>query len=557
MERSPLTPDEIARRQVYQALPDKWVGDVSGEVPWAKQGEIMRALVTHPRVAVASANSCGKTHLAARLVGWWLAMYRPSIVVTTAPTDRQVTEVLWREVRAFAAKAKARGKGLGGRLHLTNKWEFAEDHFAIGFSTKDNDPDKFQGFHSPHILVIADEAAGISEKIFEGITAILEGEHNRLLAIGNPTSLEGWFYESFKSEGWWSTHISAFDTPNLKQNRIVVPGLVTVADVDQGRIDYGEGSPLWQARVLGQFPDRLDDTLIPIAWVERAGEREPARAGEIVVGADFARGGSDSTVFVARHGLNLFAGEEYNQKNTMEAAGLLVQFCKRVRATRLQGDVVGLGSGPMDRVRELMPDLEVIEMGAGMTAWDDENYANQGVEWYSVLAEFLRTDQTGGKVFQNKRAISELTSRKREIRSDGRWRLEAKEKIKKRGGRSPDWGDAIAMCYAPRPNAGLIEYYRQLVEEKNASVAISIAAKPLFNGRTGGVEIKSHTRKTAEAKPDRQAPKVQHLIDVYNQAFFGAQSKEFCAACGEPLDANESKITDYIQSWHLGCKPPF
>src|SRR5271170_4543998 len=524
----PLTLDEISQRQVYQALPDKWVQDVSGEVPWAKQCEIMRAVVLNPRVAVASANSCGKTYLAARLVVWWLAMYRPSIVVTTAPTDRQVTEVLWREVRAFAAKAK----GLGGRLLLTNKWEFAEDHFAIGFSTKDNDPDKFQGFHSPHTLVIADEAAGISEMIFEGITAILKGEHNRLLAIGNPTSLEGWFYEAFKSEGWWTDHVSALDTPNLKLNRIVVPGLVTAADVEQGRIDYGEGSPLWQARILGQFPDRLDDTLIPIAWVEAAGEREPERSGEVVVGADFARGGSDSTVFVARQGMNLFIGEEHNQKNTMEAAGLLVQFCKRVGATRLQGDVIGLSSGPMDRVRELMPDLEVVEMGAGSSAWDDANYANLGVEWYSVLAELLRTNQAGGKVFQNKRAISELTSRKREIRSDGRWQLEAKEKVKKRGGRSPDWGDAIAMVYAPRPKAGLIEYYRQLVEERNAAAAKSLAASPPLNGRTGGGEIKPHNRKPAEAKPDLQSPKVQHLIDVYNQAFWGAQLKELCAGCG-------------------------
>jgi hypothetical protein len=67
----------------------------------------------------------------------------------------------------------------------------------------------------PHVLVIADEAAGISEKIFEGITAVLKGAHSRLLAIGNPTVLEGWFYEAFKSEGWHSIHISAFDHPTL------------------------------------------------------------------------------------------------------------------------------------------------------------------------------------------------------------------------------------------------------------------------------------------------------------------------------------------------------
>jgi phage terminase large subunit len=193
---------EVWDRTFYQALPDIWLEHTSGELPWDKQRAIMQALVRHPRVAVASANSCGKTFIAARIAAWWLALYRPSIVITTAPTDRQVAEVLWRELRVFIAKAKARGKALGGKLLLTCKWELADDHFAIGFSTKDNDPDRFQGFHSPHILVIADEAAGISEKIYEGITAVLKGAHARLLAIGNPTALEGWFYEAFRSEGW-------------------------------------------------------------------------------------------------------------------------------------------------------------------------------------------------------------------------------------------------------------------------------------------------------------------------------------------------------------------
>ena len=206
----------------------------------------------------------------------------------------------------------------------------------------------------------------------------------------------------------------------------------------------------------------------------------------------------------------------------------------------------------MDRVRELMPDLEVVEMGAGSSAWDDENYANLGVEWYSVLAELLRTNQAGGKVFQNKRAISELTSRKREIRSDGRWQLEAKEKVKKRGGRSPDWGDAIAMCYAPRPNAGLIEYYRQLLEAQNAPAAKSIAANPFFNRQTREIEVPAPNGK-AGPKPDLQDPKAQHLMDIYNQTFWGVQPKESCAACGELLDPKETKVTDFIQSWHQTC----
>jgi hypothetical protein len=317
-------------RKMYEALPDLWVKHTSGERAWEKQREIMRAVAINPRVAVASANGMGKTFLAARLAAWFLCTYRPSIVVTTAPTDRQVSEVLWREIRAFAAKAKARGNAIGGKLLLTNKWEFGPDHFAIGFSTTDNDPSKFQGFHAPHILVIADEAAGISESIFEGITAVLKGGHTRLLAIGNPTSPEGWFHDAFRSEGWWTSRISAFESPNVKEGKLVLPGLATLQDIEQARIDYGEGSPVFQARIEGRFPTQSEDAMISLDSLEQAGEREPPKQGEVVVGADIARYGKDSTVFVARHGMNLFDSEEFNQIGTMEVAGHLAAFCRKV-----------------------------------------------------------------------------------------------------------------------------------------------------------------------------------------------------------------------------------
>src|SRR5712671_5200377 len=98
---------KVAELAFYEALPDLWLQHVSGETPWEKQREIMQAVVRYTRVAVASANSCGKTFIAARIAAWFLYLYKHSIVITTAPTDRQVSEILWREIRAFAANAKA------------------------------------------------------------------------------------------------------------------------------------------------------------------------------------------------------------------------------------------------------------------------------------------------------------------------------------------------------------------------------------------------------------------------------------------------------------------
>jgi hypothetical protein len=534
----------------------------------------MRVVVRYPRVAIASANSCGKTFIAARIAVWFLCMYAHSIVVITAPTDRQVLEVLWREIRAFKAKADAHGNRIGGKLLLTGKWEFAEDHFAIGFSTGDCDPARFQGFHSPHILVIADEAAGISEKIFEGITAVLKGAHSRLLAIGNPTTLGGWFYEAFKSEGWHSSHISAFDTPNIKRGRIVVPGLVTAADIEQARIDYGEGSSLFQARILGQFPDRLDDTMIPIRWVEEAGDRQPPKVGEVVVGADIARGGNDSTVFVARCGMNAFAGVEYNGIDTMESTARLAAFCQEVKADRAQIDVVGLGAGVVDRLAELMPELDIVEMNAGKKAHDEEHYANAGAEWYAGLAASLYDQRAGGEVFKRKRVIGDLTSRKRRMRSDCRYELEPKHEAQRRGGRSPDWGDAIAMCFAPRRNAGpdVEALFRAHLNRFGPEQYTQPAPmKHILNRQTRAIELtpaatmppatnlarKSNSASEAHNRMNIRLQEIREEVERSRAPADVPSTLQKCSKCGRPSLAGESALyNNDVLVFHERCTNP-
>ncbi|MBE3576892.1 MAG: hypothetical protein IMX00_04300 [Limnochordales bacterium] len=411
-------------------------------------------MAIHRRVAVASCNAAGKSWLAARAAAWFLDVYRPSVVVTTAPTDRQVRHIIWKEIHAAAAAAERAGHPLGGEL-LTKTWRFSEEHFAIGFATKDYDPDAFQGLHAPHLLVIADEAAGISEPIWEGIMAILRGQHTRLLAIGNPTSLEGTFFRAFSSPGWWTTHISAFDTPNLQGRGVVIPGLVTPEDVESARQDWGEGSFLWQSRILGQFPTQLTDTLIAITWVEIAANQDYQPEGDVEVGADIARYGSDETVFVARAGACAFAAESHQKQDTMETVGRLLAFADRVQAKVLKVDVVGMGAGVVDRLRELQregrlrPGVQIMEMNAGAKPLDDRKYADAGTEWWGLLADKLRSQEIGGPVFANRKVISQLTSRKFHYTSSGQMKLQSKEEMRRKGLDSPDWGDAVAMAFAP------------------------------------------------------------------------------------------------------------
>jgi hypothetical protein len=296
--------------------------------------------------------------------------------------------------------------------------------------------------------------------------------------------------------------------------------------------------------------------MISIRWVEEAADREPPKEGEVVVGADIARAGSDSTVFVARKGMNAFASEEYNQIDTMQSTGRLANFCELVGASRVQIDVIGLGAGVVDRLREIMRNIEIVEMGAGRPALDDKHYANSGAEWYAALAALLRQGRAGGSVFKNRRVISELTSRKRRMRSDGRWELEPKHELKKRGGRSPDWGDALAMCFAPRPKDPVADWINCFCKNQVTLNSVpEIPSKYVLNPRTSGVELVPQTK--AQPLPHSEGANFERVVASYRQLVnklsnrYSSLAGQLCHKCGEPVA--ETRVEDGVLVWHPSC----
>ena len=121
--------------------------EVLGWQPWSGQVEIAEAVRDAiagggpNRIAVRSGNGVGKTAIAARIMLWVLRCYRDSVVITTAPTSRQVTELLWREARdAYHASRYP----LGGRFYDGKpQWELGPRRFALGMSPENTRPERF------------------------------------------------------------------------------------------------------------------------------------------------------------------------------------------------------------------------------------------------------------------------------------------------------------------------------------------------------------------------------------------------------------------------------
>src|SRR5947207_2517385 len=201
--------EEPDRFAPYAADPVAFAREVLGQAPWSRQAEIMRAVAADPQTTVRSSHGVGKTWVAAALALWWVYTRRPSLVLTTAPTARQVEGLLWAEINRLWRRAQP---SLPGRC-LQTKLDILPAQQAVGLTT--NEPERFAGWHSEHLLVIVDEASGVSDRLFEVVQGTLTSADCRLLLIGNPTRTEGLFFRSHRSDGWTKLRISAFDTPNF------------------------------------------------------------------------------------------------------------------------------------------------------------------------------------------------------------------------------------------------------------------------------------------------------------------------------------------------------
>ena len=474
----------------WQAFPENFCKDVLRWEPWAKQLEVLHSLRENKETYVKSCNAAGKSWLAAGIVLWWLFTRRGK-VVTTAPTWRQVREILWANIGAQCEKAPSLGvKPLQTKLQLASDW------YAVGLSTKV--PDKFQGYHG-NVLVVVDEASGVND---ENIWAAIDGnltddKNDRLLAIGNPLDPDSIFARKFKipQRKGVNKHItiSAFDVPNVIHNDSIIPGLVSRGWVEQKRYEWGEDSPLYQARVLGEFPKMGTAALFPMHWLERAfdynarGYYEPTSDGDGVewveglpdvsgelssLGLDVSGSGMDNNAMCMMTGHKLQAiqgwpgvdssnilGDDDERHNTPTFFDWARLYRPKVGII----DALGLGDPIYQYAKKYLrnnkqdyPGFRIRAFRASNSPMNKKKFANYKAESYWRVRNLLQ---------ENRLDLSQVQPDMREIlqrqASAIRWRtspqglivIEDKDKMRAREGFSPDELESMIMAIA-----GLTKY---------------------------------------------------------------------------------------------------
>lgn len=442
--------DRYAR---YRDEPLLFMDEQLGFSPWSKQAEIAAAVREHDRVAVKACNASGKTAVASALVPWWLAGGPGSIVVTTAMTERQVKRVLWREIHQ--RYKQARDFFHGATLTETEIF-LAADWFAVGLTA--DEAEAFQGFHGARVLVIVDEASGISESIFEAIEGVLAGGETKLLLVGNPLRTSGTFFDAFTKDRdiWKTITISAYDTPNLTGERVsrgLRRRLVSRRWVE--RLERrGVESNEYRVRVLGEFPSRADDTVCALGDLERAQAQQLEPGYPLVLGVDVARFGADKTVLAVRQGNVIRVAEAFGGRDLMQTSGAVTDLARRLheehgRRPVIVVDDVGLGGGLTDRLREL-GEFEIEDFNGGRKA-ESRDYPNKRSELWFAFAEVLPHLDLDPA---DQELAADLLAPTYALSSDAKRVVEGKQLTKRRLRRSPDRADAVMLtCVVAPPRA--------------------------------------------------------------------------------------------------------
>lgn len=356
---------------------------------------------------------------------------------------------LWAEL----SKWRERSLFLKTVFEMNNDRIYAIDHPDTWFLSARSYPKDanleqigtaLSGLHSKYPFILLDETGKMPMQIGQKAEQIFTGgcENGLIAQAGNPTSLSGLLYHSSTHDRDRSHVITITADPDD-------PKRTPRVDIEHAREQikkYGRDNPWVKATILGEFPDGDINVLLSVNEVEQAMSRrlneDAFRFAQRRIGVDVARFGLDSTVFFPRQGLKAYMPIEMKGARTNEIADRLVM-AKRKWDSEIEfvDDTGGFGAGVIDTMIQYGHSPVGVSFSSKSS---DEKYFNKRSEMWFEMAEWVKR---GGSLPNLPELLQDLTTPQYSFQG-GKFRIEEKDQIKKRLGRSPDLADALALTFA-------------------------------------------------------------------------------------------------------------
>jgi len=437
---------EIAAKAL--AVPSNWVKHRLGIKLHPKQAAVLDDLFppySHrktSRVAFRCGNEVGKTASVAAPAILFAIEVLNAQVISTAGVWMQVAQQLIPHLKSYS--------------HLFPGWQFLDSTIKVGgldryvgFSTRDEG--FAQGFHKRAgmpLVAIIDEAAAVTPGVFAGVEDRCNPDY--LLVMGSPLDPTGNFYdiesklhrfythhhlpqtECLTTEGWW----------------------IDPASVERKIQKYGgKDHPFVQSNVFGEFSMKVDNALLSLSEFNACVASPPDYKqgfNDRHAFVDVA-GGVDRNVFAVRHGNKVWIEKRWVEASEMATVGEIIAIIKKLeRSIGLQPqevsiDASGAGKPMADRLREMGFELHRFT-GQSRTV-NDHEYANAISEvWGTGAARIRKRDII---IPDDDDFRSQILTRTLRRNSKGKFQIEAKEDMARRGISSPDEADAILGAMMP------------------------------------------------------------------------------------------------------------
>ena len=438
----------------YASRPIEFCRDILGFTPWRRQVDILNAIEASNRVVVRSGRAVGKSTICAAAALWYWATHPKSRVILIASSAKNVQEVLWHECKRLYHGAK---KPLGGKMAKLAATGLYHDDGRQIIGVAADKPEALAGIRAPDMMVFIDEASGVSDDINITVIGNLAGG-GRLVLIGNPTHVQGFFHDAFDDDAYTKLHVSSLESPNIVEGRRVIPGIADLEWLEGRKKDWGEGSPTYQVHVLGDFAMGEEAALFPLhAIAASEGRWESIEAsGNAVIGLDPAGEGGlgDESAFSVRRGNKIV--QSYCRRG-LSADAHLAEVLGLISTHQPKGEqeppvlVLDVGGPVGAKVRGAC--LTYLHMHEG-AFWlhevrlgdramrEPHTYHSIRDEMFGRAAEWMRE---GGAIIADTKLERELNALQYIERISGLYKVIDKDKLRKLLNRSPDRADAFML----------------------------------------------------------------------------------------------------------------
>jgi len=442
-----------------------FVTECIGAKPSDQQAAGLVAMDNAKRTTIRSGHGTGKDAMASWKIIQFLTTRAYPKVVCTAPTNRQLSDILWSELSKWMRHSIVADEFVIQSDKIFHKdapkeW-WCRAVSASVKASKEDQAETLAGFHGDHLLIVVDEASGVMDPVYIPLEGAMTQEDNHVLLIGNMTKGSGYFYDTHFhptiSKKWCKLHWDSRKSSNVKKEMI-----------EYFAEKYGEDSNIFRIRIMGEPP--VDDTssFIPLSWGMSCvgNEIEVDPEWPLSLSVDVAREGDDESIILPRRGFKIYIWDRFKDMHTIALSNKVVTVANDLEAFAVGVDSIGVGGGVVDWLRHDPRGLgikKVFGVNVAEAATDNKKHHRLRDQlWDTVRYNCMNTNYSFPDLVMRRSGIDinigqELANELASVRyfndNNGAIQIESKRDMKARGVMSPNIADALCISEYLSPTA--------------------------------------------------------------------------------------------------------